>query len=72
MACSDPEVTRRTWHFRVHVFVVVVMVSELTLPTLASAHARLIQSDRASEQIVQDPPQAVTLTFSEPIENALR
>lgn len=51
--------------------VLIVMVAVLTLPALASAHARLIQSDPTSGQIVQDPPQAVTLTFSEPIENAL-
>lgn len=49
----------------------IVLIGWLALPTLASSHARLIESNPQSEQVVQTSPQTVTLTFSEPIEDAL-
>ncbi len=56
---------------RAHLLVMIVLVASMALPALASAHARLIHSEPAGEQVLPDSPRAVTLSFSEPIEDAL-
>ncbi len=43
----------------------------LVIPAIASAHAALIRSAPASDQIVKTSPTTVTLTFNEPVETAL-
>jgi copper transport protein len=43
----------------------------LVLPAIGSAHASLVRSDPAAEQVVQASPKSVTLTFNEPVETAL-
>ena len=48
-----------------------VVLGCLVIPALASAHAALIRSAPASDQIVKTSPTTVTLTFNEPVETAL-
>ena len=45
------------------------------VPSPASAHASLVSTDPAAGSVVDDPPKAITLTFTEPVEvpsNAIR
>ena len=48
-----------------------LVVAALAIPSLAAAHAGLVRSDPASDQVVQTAPRTVTLTFSESVETAL-
>lgn len=50
---------------------VLVVSAFLVVPSLASAHATLLRTDPASDQVVQTAPTTVTLTFTEPVETAL-
>ena len=52
-------------------WMLLVALGCLVVPAIASAHAALVRSDPPGDQILKTSPNAVTLTFNEPIETAL-
>jgi copper transport protein len=56
---------------RIPWLLLVAAVVGLLAPALAAAHASLIRSAPSDGQVVEDSPDEVTLTFTEPVETAL-